>query len=123
MALIAGLSLVVGGIGIMNIMLATVTERTQEIGVRRAVGATSADILIQFLMEATVISVTGGLLGIGLGVSISRVVGAIVGWRTLTTVFSIALAFGVSAVVGIVFGFFPARVAAYMDPIAALRHQ
>ncbi|MBI4863296.1 MAG: ABC transporter permease [Candidatus Riflebacteria bacterium] len=123
MALIAGLSLVVGGIGIMNIMLATVTERTREIGVRRAMGATQMDILIQFLMEATVISVTGGLLGIVMGVGIARIVGIVLGWRTITTVFSIALAFGVSVVVGILFGLFPARVAAQMDPIAALRYE
>jgi putative ABC transport system permease protein len=123
MALIAGLSLVVGGIGIMNIMLATVTERTREIGVRRALGASREDILIQFLMEALVISVTGGLLGIALGVGISWLVHFALGWATLTTVWAIVLAFGVSAAVGILFGLFPAQKAAYMDPIAALRHE
>jgi putative ABC transport system permease protein len=123
MALIAGLSLVVGGIGIMNIMLATVTERTREIGIRRALGATASDILIQVLMEATVISLSGGLVGIALGVGIARGVGLVLGWHTVTTLASIGLAFGVSVLVGIVFGFFPARVAAYMDPIAALRYE
>src|SRR5205085_1318276 len=106
MALIAGLSLVVGGIGIMNIMQATVTERTREIGVRRALGATRQDILIQFLMEALVISVTGGLAGIALGIGISRLVSAVLGWATLTTLGAILLAFGVSAAVGILFGMF-----------------
>ena len=122
MALIAGLSLVVGGIGIMNIMLATVTERTREIGVRRALGATRSDIMVQFLMEALVIAVTGGLAGIALGIGIARLVRAVLGWATLTTLSSIVLAFGVSAAVGILFGLFPARIAAYKDPIAALRN-
>jgi putative ABC transport system permease protein len=91
--------------------------------VRRALGATRGDILIQFLMEALVISVTGGLAGIALGVGLSRVVSLVLGWATLTTAASIVLAFGVSAAVGILFGLFPARTAAYKDPIAALRNE
>jgi putative ABC transport system permease protein len=123
MVLIAGLSLVVGGIGIMNIMLVSVRERTREIGLRRAVGATQPDILAQFLMEAIVISVAGGLMGIVVGMAISACVGALLGWPTVTTVASILMAFGVSAGVGVLFGLFPARTAAELDPIEALRHE
>ncbi len=120
---IAGVSLLVGGIGIMNIMLVSVTERTREIGVRMAVGARGNDILLQFLVEAVVLSVGGGLAGIGLGVGIAEIVSAKVGWNTLVSAESVALAFAFSAAIGIFFGFYPARKAAGLDPIEALRYE
>ena len=120
---IAGVSLLVGGIGIMNIMLVSVTERTREIGVRMAVGARGSDILLQFLVEAVVLSVGGGLAGIGLGVGIAKIVSAKVGWNTLVSPESVVLAFAFSAVIGIFFGFYPARKAAGLDPIEALRYE
>ena len=120
---IAGVSLLVGGIGIMNIMLVSVTERTREIGVRMAVGARGSDILLQFLVEAVVLSVGGGLVGIGLGIGIARIVSAKVGWNTLVSADSVALAFAFSAAIGIFFGFYPARKAAGLDPIEALRYE
>ncbi|TWU65048.1 MULTISPECIES: ABC transporter permease [Crateriforma] len=120
---IAGISLLVGGIGIMNIMLATVTERTREIGIRRAIGAKRRDIIRQFLVETTVLSATGGLLGIFLGISIPMVVTAVAGMQTVTSVASIALAFGISVAIGIIFGVYPAYKAAAMNPIEALRQQ
>ena len=120
---IAGVSLLVGGIGIMNIMLVSVTERTREIGVRMAVGARGSDILLQFLVEAVVLSVGGGLIGIGLGIGIAKLVSAKVGWNTLVSPESVALAFVFSAVIGIFFGFYPARKAAGLDPIEALRYE
>ena len=120
---IAGVSLLVGGIGIMNIMLVSVTERTREIGVRRAVGARGSDILLQFLVEAVVLSVGGGLAGIGLGVAIAEIVSAKVGWNTLVSAESVVLAFAFSAAIGIFFGFYPARKAAGLDPIEALRYE
>ena len=120
---IAGVSLLVGGIGIMNIMLVSVTERTREIGVRMAVGARGSDILLQFLVEAVVLSVGGGLIGIGLGVGIAQIVSAKVGWNTLVSPESVALAFAFSAAIGIFFGFYPARKAAGLDPIEALRYE
>ena len=120
---IAGVSLLVGGIGIMNIMLVSVTERTREIGVRMAVGARGSDILLQFLVEAVVLSVGGGLIGIGLGVGIAQIVSAKLGWNTLVSAESVALAFFFSAVIGIFFGFYPARKAAGLDPIEALRYE
>ena len=120
---IAGVSLLVGGIGIMNIMLVSVTERTREIGVRMAVGARGSDILLQFLVEAVVLSVGGGLIGIGLGVGIAQIVSAKVGWNTLVSPESVVLAFAFSAVIGIFFGFYPARKAAGLDPIEALRYE
>ena len=120
---IAGVSLLVGGIGIMNIMLVSVTERTREIGVRMAVGARGSDILLQFLVEAVVLSVGGGLIGIGLGFGIAKIVSAKVGWNTLVSPESVALAFVFSAVIGIFFGFYPARKAAGLDPIEALRYE
>ena len=123
LAAIAGVSLLVGGIGIMNIMLVSVTERTREIGVRMAVGARGSDILLQFLVEAVVLSVGGGLAGIGLGVGIAKIVSAKVGWNTLVSPESVALAFAFSAVIGIFFGFYPARKAAGLDPIEALRYE
>jgi putative ABC transport system permease protein len=120
---VACVSLLVGGIGIMNIMLVSVTERTREIGVRMAVGARGKDILLQFLAEAITLSFMGGLLGIALGIGISKLVSAKAGWVTLVSTESIALAFAASAVIGIFFGFYPARKAAQLDPIEALRYE
>jgi putative ABC transport system permease protein len=123
MGCIAGISLLVGGIGIMNIMLATVLERTREIGVRRAVGARRADIRRQFLIEAFGISAIGGVAGIVMGVAIAGIVAASAGWPTVVTSASIALSTGVSVAVGLVSGFYPAVRAAELDPIDALRHE
>jgi putative ABC transport system permease protein len=120
---IAGVSLVVGGIGIMNIMLVSVTERTREIGTRMAVGAHGRDILTQFLIEAVSLSSVGGLLGIILGIVASKVLSAIKHWPSLISPGSIVLAFLFSAAVGIFFGFYPARKAAALDPIEALRYE
>jgi putative ABC transport system permease protein len=120
---IASVSLIVGGIGIMNIMLVSVTERTREIGIRMAVGAHGRDILLQFLTEAITLSSIGGLIGIGLGVGISKALSAIVEWPTLISVTSIVVAFLFSAAVGIFFGFYPARKASRLDPIEALRYE
>jgi putative ABC transport system permease protein len=120
---IAGVSLLVGGIGIMNIMLVSVTERTREIGVRLAVGARGQDILLQFLIEAVTLSVAGGLIGIGLGIGGARAVSANFGWTTLVSANSILLAFAFSAAIGVFFGFYPARKAARLDPIDALRYE
>lgn len=120
---IAAISLLVGGIGIMNIMLVSVTERTREIGIRKALGATYWNILLQFLIEAVVIGVTGGLIGIGLGVGASLAISAVAGWNTVVSVFSIGLAFGFSMFVGLFFGIYPARKAALLDPIEALRYE
>jgi putative ABC transport system permease protein len=120
---IAGVSLLVGGIGIMNIMLVSVTERTREIGVRLAVGARSRDILLQFLTEAVTLSIVGGLIGVLLGVGVAKAVTANFGWNTLVSVNSIVLAFCVSAAIGVFFGFYPARKAAQLDPIEALRYE
>ncbi|OPZ82117.1 MAG: Macrolide export ATP-binding/permease protein MacB [bacterium ADurb.Bin431] len=123
MGAIAGISLLVGGIGIMNIMLASVMERTREIGVRRAVGARQRDILGQFLVEAMVLSFAGGLLGVLLGFILTKVIALYAGWRTLVSLSAIILAFTVSAAVGIVFGIYPARQAARLDPIVSLRYE
>ena len=120
---IAGISLLVGGIGIMNIMLATVLERTREIGVRRAMGARQVDIRNQFVMEAFAITVTGGLLGIAMGLAIAKGVAAYAGWKTIVTFWSIALSVGVSVAVGLVFGIYPAMRAARLDPVEALRYE
>jgi putative ABC transport system permease protein len=120
---IAGISLLVGGIGIMNIMLASVLERTREIGIRRAVGATQRDILRQFLSEAVMISTLGGLAGVLLGFSIAWGVAAWSSWATVVTGFSVALALGFSVSVGLVFGTYPAMNAARLDPIEALRYE
>src|SRR6266446_7744219 len=118
---IAGVSLLVGGIGIMNIMLVSVTERTREIGIRMAVGARGRDILLQFLIEAVTLSSIGGLLGIGLGVGGAQFLTAFKNWATLVSADSVFLAFVFSAAVGIFFGFYPARKASQLDPIDALR--
>jgi len=123
MGAIAGISLLVGGIGIMNIMLATVLERTREIGVRRAMGARQLDIRNQFVIEAFAITVTGGLLGIAMGLAIAKGVAVYAGWKTIVTVWSIALSVGVSAGVGLVFGSYPAMRAARLDPVESLRYE
>ena len=123
MGCIAGISLLVGGIGIMNIMLATVLERTGEIGVRRALGATRIDIRNQFMIESFLLSAMGGLVGILMGVAIARGVAFYAGWRTIVTLTSIVLSTGVSVTVGLTFGLYPAVRAARLDPIEALRHQ
>jgi putative ABC transport system permease protein len=123
MGCIAGISLLVGGIGIMNIMLANVLERTKEIGVRRAIGARRGDIRLQFLIEAVAISALGGLLGVGLGFLIAKLVVYFAGWATIITPWSVALAFGVSTAVGILFGSYPAAQAARLSPIEALRYE
>jgi putative ABC transport system permease protein len=120
---IAGVSLVVGGIGIMNIMLVTVTERTREIGIRKALGATRGNILLQFLVESTTLCLFGGLLGLVLGSATASLLAKFAGWQTVVTVESAAAAFGFSAFVGILFGIWPARRAAQLDPIDALRHE
>jgi len=123
LAAIASVSLVVGGIGIMNIMLVSVSERTQEIGVRMAVGARGRDILRQFLVEALTLSSLGGLIGIGLGTGTSKVISAAQDWPTLISVDAILIAFLFSAAVGIFFGFYPARKASQLDPIESLRYE
>jgi putative ABC transport system permease protein len=120
---IAGVSLVVGGIGIMNIMLVTVTERTREIGVRKALGATKGNILLQFLVESTILCLLGGLLGLLLGISASMLLAKFAGWQTVVTSASALTAFGFSAAVGMIFGIWPANRAAQLDPIDALRHE
>ncbi len=123
MVAIAAISLLVGGIGIMNIVLATVLERTREIGVRRAVGARRSDIVRQFLVESVLISVGGGLLGIAFGYLLSWLIAHAAQWRTIVTTSSILMAFGVSAAVGLVFGIYPAMKASRIDPIEALRYE
>ncbi len=123
MVAIASISLLVGGIGIMNIMLASILERTHEIGVRRAVGARKRDVLRQFLVEAILISFVGGLLGIACGFGISRLVAVMAGWSTIVTMNSILLAFLVSVSVGLIFGIYPAAKAARLDPVEALRYE
>ena len=123
MICIAGISLLVGGIGIMNIMLATVLERTREIGIRRAIGARQSDIIRQFLIEAVLISIVGGLIGIAAGFSGSRIIALLAGWATVVTAVSILVAFGVSVFIGLLFGIYPAVQAAKLDPIEAIRYE
>ncbi|MEW6755770.1 MAG: ABC transporter permease [Candidatus Latescibacterota bacterium] len=123
MGCIAGISLVVGGIGIMNIMLASVLERTREIGIRRALGARRRDILSQFLVESLLVSLIGGVIGVVLGYAVPQVITLYAGWRTIVPGWAIALAFCVSAAVGIGFGIYPARQAARLNPIDALRYE
>ena len=123
MGTIAGISLLVGGIGIMNIMLATVLERTREIGVRRAVGARQADIRNQFVVESFTITAAGGLLGIAMGIVIANGVAFYAGWTTIVTAWSILLSVGVSVAVGLTFGIYPALRAARLDPIESLRYE
>ena len=123
MVAIASISLLVGGIGIMNIMLASVLERTREIGVRRAIGARQRDVVRQFLIETTIISLTGGVAGIITGVGLSQLIGVLAGWSTIVTTSSIVLAFGVSVLIGIVFGLYPAVRASRLDPVKALHYE
>jgi putative ABC transport system permease protein len=123
LAAVAGISLVIGGIGIMNIMLVSVTERTREIGLRMAVGARPRDILNQFLIEAVTLSLVGGAIGVLLGAVSTWAVGNFAGWQVSMTLGSIALAAGFSAVVGVFFGFYPARRASRLLPIQALRYE
>jgi putative ABC transport system permease protein len=123
MVAIASISLFVGGIGIMNIMLASILERTREIGLRRAVGAQQSDIVRQFVVEATTISFTGGTVGIIFGFILSRLIAWLAGWSTIVTLSSIALAFLVSISVGLVFGIYPAMKAARLDPVDAIRYE
>jgi putative ABC transport system permease protein len=123
LAAIASVSLLVGGIGIMNIMLVSVTERTREIGLRMAVGARRRHILLQFLIEAVTLSLIGGIIGIALGLGGSRAISYFAEWRTLVTPESIVIAFGFAAGIGIFFGFYPARKASRLDPIEALRYE
>jgi len=118
---IAGISLIVGGIGIMNIMLASVMERIREIGVRQAIGAKQKDIIAQFLAESTLISLTGGIIGIILGLVLSRIITAVFDIKTIVSFFSIIIAFGVSVIVGITFGYLPAKKASENDPVVSLR--
>ncbi|HEY7405226.1 MAG TPA: ABC transporter permease [Candidatus Angelobacter sp.] len=123
MVAIASISLLVGGIGIMNILLASILERTREIGVRRALGARQRDVIRQFLVEAVLISLMGGLIGIGFGFGMSRLIAWLAGWSTVTTFSSILLAFAFSVSVGLVFGIYPARKAALLDPVEAIRYE
>jgi putative ABC transport system permease protein len=123
MVAIASISLLVGGIGIMNIMLASVMERTREIGVRRAIGARRKDVVRQFLLETTIISLAGGLLGVVVGVALSEMIGQLAGWSTIVTTSSIVLAFVVSVSIGLVFGLYPAVRASRLDPVKALHYE
>ncbi|HXP86636.1 MAG TPA: ABC transporter permease [Bryobacteraceae bacterium] len=123
LAVIASVSLIVGGIGIMNIMLVSVTERTREIGLRQAVGAQTGDILLQFLVEAVTISLLGGVMGIGLGVATSILISRFAQWSTVLSPGAALLAFAFSGLVGVFFGYYPARKAAFLDPIDALRYE
>ena len=120
---IAGISLIVGGIGIMNIMLVTVTERTREIGIRKAMGATRANIMVQFLIEAMSLCIVGGAIGIILGGTASTLLANLAGWQTPVSVTAVIIAFVFSAGVGLFFGIWPARKAARLDPIEALRYE
>lgn len=123
LSIVAVVSLVVGGIGIMNIMLVSVTERTREIGIRKAIGATPRDILMQFLIEAAIISLLGGLVGIGVGIGGAMLLASIGGWNTIVNETAVLTAVLVSAGVGIFFGIYPASKAASLHPIEALRFE
>jgi len=123
LAWVASISLIVGGIGIMNIMLVSVTERTREIGIRMAIGARGSDVLTQFLVESVVLSVLGGLFGIVLGYLSAAILGRVMGWSTFTPPGAVLMAVGFSAAVGVFFGFYPAQQAAALNPIQALRHE
>jgi len=120
---ITGISLLVGGIGIMNIMLVSVTERTREIGLRKAIGARQSDILFQFIVESSVLSCVGGILGIIFGAVSAQLIGKYTQWVTKTSLGSIIISFGVSLAVGLFFGIVPARRASKLDPITALRYE
>ncbi|HTI63290.1 MAG TPA: FtsX-like permease family protein, partial [Gemmatimonadaceae bacterium] len=123
LAAIASISLLVGGIGIMNIMLVSVTERTREIGVRMAIGARGSDVLTQFLVESVVMSLLGGFVGLAAGYGGAALLGHLTGWATSTPLSSVVIAVGFSAAVGVFFGFYPARKAAGLNPIQALRYE
>ena len=123
LAAIASVSLLVGGIGIMNIMLVSVTERTREIGIRMAIGARGADVLTQFLVESIVMSLIGGAIGVGLGFGGTAILSKATGWQTAIAPQMVLVALGFSAAVGIFFGFYPARKASALDPIQALRYE
>ena len=123
LAAIAGVSLLVGGIGIMNIMLVSVTERTREIGLRMAIGARGKDVLLQFLVEAVVLSLFGGIIGIGFGFGLAEAAERFLEWPTTIPANAIGMAFGFAAATGVFFGFYPARKAARLDPIEALRFE
>jgi putative ABC transport system permease protein len=123
LAAIASISLVVGGIGIMNIMLVSVTERTREIGIRMAVGARGSDVLTQFLVESVVMSLFGGVVGLAIGFGGAAILGHVMGWTTATPLIAVFVAVGFSAAVGVFFGYYPARKAAALDPIQALRYE
>jgi macrolide transport system ATP-binding/permease protein len=123
LAAVASISLLVGGIGIMNILLVSVTERTREIGIRMAIGARRSHILLQFLVEALLLSLIGGLAGVILGIAASRTISSLAGWPTLISPAAILVAFLFSAAVGIFFGYYPARKASLLDPIDALRYE
>jgi putative ABC transport system permease protein len=120
---VAAISLLVGGIGVMNIMLVSVTERTREIGLRMAIGATGSNIRNQFLIEALVLCLLGGIAGVLTGIAGSSIISGVFGWPTSVTILSVLLSVGFSAVIGIFFGFYPANKAANMDPIEALRYE
>jgi ABC-type antimicrobial peptide transport system permease subunit len=123
LASIAAVSLLVGGIGIMNIMLVSVTERTREIGIRRAIGARRTDILLQFLVEAAFLSLAGGAFGVALGIGSAVLITQFARWPTMIQPSSVLLAFGFASMVGLFFGFYPARRASKLDPIDALRYE
>jgi putative ABC transport system permease protein len=123
LAAIASVSLLVGGIGIMNIMLVSVTERTREIGIRMAIGARGSDVLTQFLVESVVMSAVGGLIGVAVGLGSAALLGHLTGWSTAIPPMAIVIAVGFSAAVGVFFGFYPARKAAGLNPIQALRYE
>jgi putative ABC transport system permease protein len=123
LASIAAISLIVGGIGIMNIMLASVMERTREIGIRRAIGGKRADIMAQFVSEAMAISISGGLIGVFLGIVLSVGIGFLTEIKTNLTLYSIFIAFAFSVIVGITFGYLPAKRAADLKPIESIRHE
>jgi putative ABC transport system permease protein len=123
LAAVAGVSLLVGGIGIMNIMLVSVTERTREIGLRLAVGARPRDVLWQFLIEATTLSTLGGAIGVAIGIGAAVAIARFAGWPSLISFDAILIAVGVSGLIGVFFGFYPARRAAKLDPIEALRRE
>ncbi len=120
---VAAIALLVGGIGVMNIMLVSVTERTREIGIRLAVGARSGDILAQFLVEAVALSVLGGLAGLGVGWAAGTALASVMNWTVSFSPTAAVIALGTSSAIGVVFGYFPARRAAHLDPIQALRHE
>jgi putative ABC transport system permease protein len=120
---IAAVSLFIGGIGIMNIMLVSVTERTREIGIRMAIGAKGRHVMLQFLFEAVTLSIVGGLMGVLAGVGVSSLAAKVLNWPIVVTSGSIVLSFGVAGIVGVIFGFFPAVKASHLDPIEALRYE